>query len=95
MFPLCSHKQGFQVSSTEPAHFALTRLVRKPPDMTSAFEGGHGKGDVVREVAFILYYKSVPNVDKGEGVKNSKIFADVNNGSSLRALANAYGVNPR
>ena len=28
---------------------------------------------VEREVARILYYKSVPNADKGEGVKNPKI----------------------
>ena len=29
---------------------------------------------VVREVARILKYKSVPNADKGEGVKKSKQF---------------------
>ena len=40
--------------------------------MMSASEGGHGKADVVREVVSILYYKSVPNADKGEGVKNLK-----------------------
>ena len=28
-------------------------------------------------------YKSVPNVDKGEGVKKSKNFADIISGSSL------------
>ena len=27
--------------------------------------GGHGKSDVVREVASVLYCKSDPNVDKG------------------------------
>ena len=42
--------------------------------MMSASEGerGHEKEDVVREVTRILYYESVPNADKGEGVKNSK-----------------------
>ena len=34
---------------------------------------GHGKAEVVREVACILKYKSDPNADKGEGVKNPKI----------------------
>ena len=34
--------------------------------------GDHGKADVVREVARILYYKSLPNADKGEGIKNSE-----------------------
>ena len=53
--------------------------------MMSASEGGggHGKADIVREVASILYYKSVPNADKGERVKNSKTFVGVINGCSL------------
>ena len=29
-------------------------------------KGGHGKVDIVSEVALILQYKSVPNADKGE-----------------------------
>ena len=41
---------------------------------------GHGKADIVREVALILYHKSVPNADKREGVKKS---VDVINGCSL------------
>ena len=42
--------------------------------MMSASEGGagHGKADVVREVARILEYKSLPNADKGEGSKKMK-----------------------
>ena len=35
--------------------------------MMSASEGCHGKADIVREVARILYYKSVPNADNGGG----------------------------
>ena len=39
-------------------------------------EGGRGvgpKADIVREVAWIYYYRSRPNADKGEGSKNPKI----------------------
>ena len=43
-------------------------------------EGGHGKADVVREIARILQYESFPNVDKGEGVRKAENFADVING---------------
>ena len=45
------------------------RNERELPDMMSASEeeGGHGKTDVVREVAWILLYKSDPNADKGGG----------------------------
>ena len=50
--------------------------------MKSASKGGHGKADIVKEVTQILYYKSVLNLDKGEGSKIQK-FADVINGSSL------------
>ena len=46
-------------------------------------ERGHGKVDVVREVSRILLYKSVPNAEKGEGVKKSDIFADVVYGCSF------------
>ena len=49
--------------------------------MMSASKGGHGKAGIVREDTGILYYKSVPNLDKG-GSKIQK-FADVINGSSL------------
>ena len=47
---------------------------RDLPYMMSASEGegGHGKADVVGEVALILYYKSDPNADKGRGSKNPK-----------------------
>ena len=40
-----------------------------PPDMMSALEGGGGDGipDVVREVACLIQYNSIPNADKGEG----------------------------
>ena len=34
--------------------------------------GGSPKGDMVKEVAWILHCISSPNVDKGEGVKNQK-----------------------
>ena len=35
--------------------------------------GGHGKSDIVRDDACILYYKSVPIADKGgRGLKNQK-----------------------
>ena len=39
--------------------------------MMSASEGGggNGKADMVTEVVRILFYKSDPNADKGEGVK--------------------------
>ena len=38
-------------------------------------EGGVGpKADIVREVAWIYYYRSVQNSDRGEGVQNPKIF---------------------
>ena len=42
--------------------------------MMSASEGGHGIADVVREVAFILYYKSVPNADRGGGGQKIRKF---------------------
>ena len=47
--------------------------------MMSASEGGggHAKADIVSEVAWIVEYKSVPNADKGEGVKESEYFADM------------------
>ena len=48
--------------------------------------GGHEKAVVVREAVWILYYKSVPNEDQGEGVKKSKNFADVINRSSLSSV---------
>ena len=42
--------------------------------MMSASEWGvMEKADVVREVAWLLYYKSVPNVDEGRGSKHLKI----------------------
>ena len=48
--------------------------MREIPDMMSASEGGHGKADVVREVACILWYRSVPNAEEGgRGSKNPKI----------------------
>ena len=53
------------------------------PDMMSASEGGHGKADIAREVAWILYYKSDPNADKGEGVEESENFAGTMSGSSF------------
>ena len=34
---------------------------------------GHGKADIVKKVALILSYKSVPNVEKGRVSKNPKI----------------------
>ena len=54
-----------------------------PPDMMSVpeGEGGNGKADVVREVAWIFKDKSVPNVDMGEWVEKSKIFAGIISGS--------------
>ena len=44
--------------------------------MMSASEGGggHGKADIVREVARILYYKSDPNADKGGGGQKIRKF---------------------
>ena len=56
--------------------------IRELPDMMSTSEGGegaHGKVDIVRKVARILWCKSVPNADKGEGVKKSKNFVDIIN----------------
>ena len=54
---------------------------RGPPDMRGPYppisegEGGHWKEDVVREVAWILYYKSVLNADEGgRRSKNPKFF---------------------
>ena len=41
--------------------------------MMPASEGEGCYGKAVREVAGISYYKSDPNPDKGEGVKNPKI----------------------
>ena len=40
-----------------------------PPDMMSALkeEGAYGKADILRDVAQILLYTSVPNADKGGG----------------------------
>ena len=51
--------------------------------MMSTLEGGegHGKADVVREIVSIFYHKPDPNADKGEGVKKSKNFVDIINGS--------------
>ena len=41
-------------------------------------EGGSPKADIVREVAWIYYYRSSQNADKGgEGVQNPENFADV------------------
>ena len=41
--------------------------------MMSTLEGGeHGKADVVSEVVENLLYKSIPKVDKGEGVKKTR-----------------------
>ena len=40
-------------------------------------EGGSTKADIVREVAWIYYYRSINNSDKGEGVKKPEHFADV------------------
>ena len=36
-------------------------------------EARHGKVDIVRKVALILYYKSLPNADKGRESKNPEI----------------------
>ena len=50
-------------------------------------ERGRGAGqkvDVVREVEWIMYSRSDPNVDRGRGYQNSKNFGDVINGSPLR-----------
>ena len=44
---------------------------------------GVGKADVEREVVRILYSKSVPNADKGEGVKKTYIFVNFINESPL------------
>ena len=57
--------------------------------MMSASEGGggHVKADVVREVASILYYKSVINADKGRrGSKNFQNFTDNISVSSLSTV---------
>ena len=42
--------------------------------------GGRGvglKADIVREAAWIYYYGSIQNLDKGEGVQKPENFADV------------------
>ena len=46
-------------------------------------EGGLGKVKLVREVARILLYQSVPIADKGEGVKYSENLAEVFYGRPL------------
>ena len=52
--------------------------------MMSASEGGHGKLMYYsKKVAWILHYKSVPNLDK---VKKSENFVDVISGCSLGPL---------
>ena len=43
---------------------------REHPDIMSTSEGGRGKSDVVGKVALMFFYKSDPNADKGERVKN-------------------------
>ena len=61
------HLEGkvLSIESTESINRFTIYTLRGPPDMmsTSKRGGGHGKVDVLREVA----YKSVPNVDKGGG----------------------------
>ena len=59
--------------------------LREHPYKMPALEVGGGH-DVVREIARMLKYKSVPNSDKAGGSKKSKNFADVVNGCSLIAL---------
>ena len=50
--------------------------------------GGHGKADVVREVACILQYKSVPNEDVGEGIEKSETFVAIINECPLVCVRN-------
>ena len=82
-FPPCPHLELIcSIEFTQPP--LLRPLFPDPPpplrcrhhiwnapwELISVSEGGHGKADVVREVAWILYYKSVPNADMS---KNPKI----------------------
>ena len=46
---------------------------------SSEGEGGHGKADIVREDASILYYKTVPNA-KGNGGQKYENLLDIING---------------
>ena len=46
-------------------------------------DGGHGNAHAVREVAWILQYKSPASLYKGEGVKSGRNFAYVLYGHSL------------
>ena len=48
--------------------------------------GGQGNADEVKEVAEILYFKSVLNADKEERVKNSKILRTLFMEDSLTCL---------
>ena len=53
---------------------SIVNPVREGLDMISCIGDGHGKADVVREVARIVYYKSVLNADKGEGGQKRQKF---------------------
>ena len=58
-----------------------TRTLTGPLYMISTFEGeGSQKSRQVEEVQPILYCKSVPNADRGNGVRISQNFADFING---------------
>ena len=50
---------------------------------SSEGEGGHGKADIVKEVARVLEYRIDRNADKGGRVKKSETLADIIFGSSL------------
>ena len=56
---------------------------RELPDMMSASEGGHGKVDVVREVARFCSLNQFQMRARGEEVKKSENLADSISGSSL------------
>ena len=51
--------------------------------MMSASEGGHGKADIVREVARIFSINQFQMRARGEGVKKSEILVDIISRSSL------------
>ena len=57
-------------------------------------QGGTKEDDVESEVAWILFCRSVPNEDKGEGVQKCKNFADVIYGWPLWVRHSRRGVSP-
>ena len=88
---------GYQVANYTRSMFADSfslipswnaRVPRSAAEGASRYDvrigglGGHGKADIVREVAYVVLYKSVPNADRGG--QKSEIFVDIINGTPLK-----------